>query len=152
MGFSRAWFLAIQAGVKRLTLLDVRPVRFVLVGVTGVGVNTLVVWISTAGLHLQTTVAGVLAAALSTLTNFTLNNFFTWSDRRSSDLRVVAGRLVRYYVTTGGGNLIYLAVLTVLVEILGIRLFLANFVAIGTGGVFNYWMHNVWTWGKSRRR
>jgi putative flippase GtrA len=55
-------------------------------------------------------------------------------------------------VTTGGGNLIYLAVLTALVEILGIRLFLANLVAIGTGGVFNYWMHNVWTWGKSRRR
>ncbi|MDQ7849211.1 MAG: GtrA family protein [Armatimonadota bacterium] len=142
----------VQATVRWLTVLDVRPVRFLLVGVTGVGVNTLVVWASTAGLYLQTTLAGVLAAALSTFTNFILNNFFTWSDRRSSDLRVVAGRLVRYYVTTGGGNLIYLAVLTVLVEVLGTRLFLANLVAIGTGGVFNYWVHNVWTWGKRRRR
>lgn len=152
MAYPRGLVPAFQARIRRLAVLDVRPVRFLLVGVTGVGVNMLVVWVSTAGLHLQTTVAGVLAAALSTLTNFTLNNFFTWSDRRSSDLRVVAGRLVRYYVTTGGGNLIYLAVLTMLVEVLGIRLFLANLMAIGTGGVFNYWMHNIWTWGKRRRR
>lgn len=152
MAYPRGVVPALQARVRRLAVLDVRPVRFLLVGVTGVGVNMLVVWVSKAGLHLQTTLAGALAAVLSTLTNFILNNFFTWSDRRSSDLRVVAGRLVRYYVTTGGGNLIYLAALTVLVEVLGIRLFLANLVAIGSGGVFNYWMHNVWTWGKSRPR
>ncbi len=152
MAYPRGVVPTLQARVRRLAVLDVRPVRFLLVGVTGVGVNMLVVWVSKTGLHLQTTLAGALAAVLSTLTNFILNNFFTWSDRRTSELRVVAGRLIRYYVTTGGGNLIYLAALTVLVEVVGIRLFLANLVAIGTGGVFNYWMHNVWTWGKSRPR
>ena len=138
--------MTLHDGFRRLALPDARPVRFVLVGVTGVGVNMLVIWMGTAGLHLHTTAAGVLAAVVSTFTNFTLNSIFTWRDRRSAALRLQAARLVRYYVTTGGGNVVYLGVLTMLVHTLEVRLALANLVAIAVGGAFNYLLHNAWTW------
>ena len=59
-------------------------------------------------------------------------------------------RLLRYYVTTAGGNVIYLVVLTLLART-GIPLLVANVAAIGTGGTFNYLIHNAWTWRRGER-
>ncbi len=129
-----------------------RPVRFVLVGVTGVGVSTAVLWIGTRIAGLPTVWGGALAAVISTFTNFLLNDIFTWPDRRVAGGRAKAVRLVRYYATTMLGNVIYLGVLAVLVH--WVRLFdlWANLVAIGVGGSFNYLLHNVWTWRGSERK
>ena len=125
--------------------LDTRPTRFVLVGVTGVGVSTAVLWFSTQVVALPAPVGGVAASVTSTFTNFLLNDVFTWRQRRSS-LRMRARRLVRYYSTTAAGNLLYLVVLTVLTHWLRLFVLLANLVAIAVGGAFNYLLHNAWTW------
>jgi len=126
--------------------LDTRVTRFVLVGITGVGVNTIVFWTATRGLNLTAFWSGLAASVISTGSNFLLNDAFTWRDRRGAGVGAWFGRLVRYYLTTVTGNLIYLGVLTALVH--GLRLFdlLANLVAIGVGGTFNYLIHSVWTW------
>ncbi len=132
--------------------LDTRMTRFVLVGITGVGVNTVVLWTATRGFGLTVFWAGLFASVVSTGTNFLLNDAFTWRDRRVGGLRSWAGRLIRYYVTTFMGNVIYLGALTALVH--GLRLFdlLANLVAIGVGGTFNYLLHNIWTWRGGERK
>ena len=132
--------------------LDARVTRFLLVGVTGVGVNTVVLWTATRGLGLTVFWAGLIASAVSTGTNFLLNDAFTWRDRRVGGRWPWVGRLVRYSLTTAAGNVIYLGVLTALVH--GLRLFdlLANLVAIGAGGTFNYLIHNVWTWRGGERK
>lgn len=126
-----------------------RPVRFGLVGVTGVIVNMSIVAFMDATTDLPVLFTGALAAAVSTFTNFLLNDVVTWRDRRS-----VAGtklsRMVRYYVTTAGGSLLYLCVLSVLAR-MGIRLLLANLLGIAVGGSFNYVIHNLWTWRRRER-
>ena len=137
-----------RAGASRL---DTRPTRFLLVGVTGVGVNTIVLWGATQAGGLPTLLGGVLASLTSTFTNFLLNDIFTWRDRRSASWRVKAIRMLRYYGTTAAGNLIYLAVLTVLTQRLGLFVLAANLVAIGVGGTFNYVLHNLWTWRRGER-
>ena len=145
-----------QALGRRLLILtrrlDTRLVRFLLVGITGVGVSTAVLWIATRGFGLATLWGGLLASLVSTGTNFLLNDVFTWRDRRVGGVAPWFGRLIRYYITTFAGNVIYLGVLSALVH--GLRIFdlLANLVAIGVGGTFNYLIHNLWTWRKGAHR
>jgi len=131
--------------------LDIRPIRFLLVGVTGYGVSSLVLWIARYSLGLPTVFAGVLAGIISTFTNFQLNDIFTWRDRRSRSVGEKVVRLLRYYSTTAAGMVISLAILVVLVDWVRLNLLLANFVAIGVGGTFNYVLHNIWTWRGAQR-
>ncbi len=130
--------------------LDRRPTRFLLVGISGIGVNTGVFWLATRG-GLAPFWAGLAASLVSTGTNFLLNDAFTWRDRRASGLRRTLGRMLRYYSATTVGNLIYLGVLTVLIQTVGLFYLVANLVAIGVGGTFNYLLHTVWTWRGGKR-
>lgn len=141
---------------RRLLLLvrrlDTRLLRFLLVGITGVGVSTTVLWIATRGFGLATVWGGLLASIVSTGTNFLLNDTFTWRDRRVAGAGPWFARLVRYYTTTLVGNLVYVMVLYVLVHRLRVFDLVANLVAIGVGGMFNYLIHNFWTWRPGSRQ
>jgi putative flippase GtrA len=132
-------------------MVESRPVRFLLVGVTGVGVSSAVLWVGRHPLGLPTAAAGLLSGVISTFTNFQLNDVFTWRDQRSRTTREKLVRMVRYYSTTAMGTVISLGVLVVLTDWLGIYLLLSNLVAIGVGGTFNYILHNVWTWRGGKR-
>jgi len=126
--------------------LDSRPIRFLLVGVSGVVVSTAIFWMATRLAGLAPFWAGLAAWAMSTGSNFMLNDVFTWKDRRRAGNLLWAGRMVRYYVTTLGGLAIYQGVLLVAIHGLGVFDLLANLVAIGVGGTVNYLIHNIWTW------
>ncbi len=123
-----------------------RPVRFFLVGLVGVGVNTIVLLVLVRGADVAAPIAGIFAAVISTFNNFLLNDAFTWRDRRSPSLRTKAIRLGRYYLTTSLGNVVYVGTLTLLTRMLHIEVLLANVAAIGVGGTLNYLLHNRWTW------
>ena len=132
--------------------LDGRPIRFLLVGTSGVGVSSAVLWGARHGLGLPTVAAGLLAGIVSTFTNFQLNDVFTWRDRRSRSVREKMIRLLRYYSTTAVGMVISLGVLVLLTDVLGIYLLVSNLVAIGVAGAFNYLLHNLWTWRGGKRK
>jgi dolichol-phosphate mannosyltransferase len=124
---------------------DARFWKFLLVGASGVVVNVVVFWSLTHPLRAHVVQAGIVAAALSTLTNFVLNNAFTWADRREASLSAFVQRLGKYYIATGAGNLVYLALLWGLTHV-GLVPMLSNLIAIGIGGTLNYVAHNIWTW------
>ncbi len=130
--------------------LDVRPARFLLVGSVGVVVGFVVVWVTVRLAGLSPTVGGICATVIATFTNFLLNDRFTWGDRHVPSWRVKASRLLRYYATTAGGNVVIVVVLTLLTQRLKLHYALAYLVAVGVGGMFNYFLHNHWTWGRSR--
>jgi len=124
---------------------DARLWKFLLVGASGVVVNMTVFWLMIHPLGAHVLPAGVVAGLLSTFTNFLLNNAFTWADRRDGTLSIFLQRLGKYYVATGAGYLVYLALLWGLTH-LGLVPMLANLIAIGIGGMLNYAAHNIWTW------
>jgi dolichol-phosphate mannosyltransferase len=124
---------------------DARFWKFMLVGASGVLANVAVFWLLVHPMRTPVVHAGVVAAALSTFTNFLLNNTFTWADRRAVSWSVFLRRLGKYYIATGAGNLVYLALLWGLTH-LGMVPMLANIIAIGVGGTLNYVAHNAWTW------
>ncbi len=135
-----------QSLIDLFVRLDARPVRFLLVGATGVGVSTFVLWVTVRVRGFPPAVGGICAAVIATFTNFLLNDRFTWGDRRAPSIRVKGIRLLRYYATTAAGNLIYVATLTALTQGVKLHVLIANVVAIGVGGALNYFMHNYWTW------
>ncbi|MGH7753825.1 MAG: GtrA family protein [Gemmatimonadales bacterium] len=127
-----------------------RPARFLLVGVSGVAVSMAVLWTAREIVGLSTTWGGTLAWALSTFTNFLLNDAYTWRDRRAAGWRARGRRLLRYYGTTLVGLVISVTVLVFLTDHLGVHLLASNLVAIGAGGTVNYLIHNAWTWRAGR--
>lgn len=130
--------------------LDSRPTRFFLVGVSGVVVSTMIFWVVTRLAGLAPFWAGLAAWATSTGTNFMLNDEFTWKDRRRAGNLLWARRMVRYYVTTLGGLVIYQGVLLAAIHFLRVYDLLANLAAIGVGGTVNYLIHNAWTWRRTQ--
>jgi dolichol-phosphate mannosyltransferase len=137
--------------VRHITMLaaaspeDSRVWKFLLVGASGVIVNMAVFWLFVHPFDAHVLPAGVVAGLVSTFTNFVLNNRFTWADRRVGGVGVFARRLGKYYTATAGGYVVYLGLLWGLTH-MGLAKMLANLIAVGFGGLFNYVMHNMWTW------
>lgn len=124
---------------------DSRLWKFLLVGAGGVVVNMATFWLLTQPLRVHYLHAGVVAGLVSTFTNFLLNNAYTWADRKDAALSSFVARMGKYYMATWAGYLIYLGFLWVLTHI-GLMPMVANFFAIGLGGLLNFVAHNLWTW------
>jgi dolichol-phosphate mannosyltransferase len=128
---------------------DARLWKFLLVGASGVIVNMIVFGILIGPPRVYYVLAGAVAGAVSTFTNFVLNNAFTWADRREAVWSVFLQRLGKYYVATWVGYVVYLALLWAITH-MGVAPMVSNLIAIGLGGMLNYVMHNVWTWRERR--
>lgn len=128
-----------------------RLLKFGVVGASGVLVNMGVFWLGTAVVFAaldespRNVCAGVLAVAVSILTNFLLNDAWTWRDRRSAGGRTWWGRLFRYVLVAAIAGVVQVGVLWVLSIPLGIHELIANFVGIGAGVAINFVVNNVWT-------
>jgi dolichol-phosphate mannosyltransferase len=124
---------------------DSRLWKFLLVGATGVVLDVVVFWILVHLIGVHVVAAGLAAGAAATLSNFVLNNAYTFADRRVEGLSVFFQRMGKYYVTTWAGQAVYLGLLWILTR-LGMVPMLANLIGVLVGGMLNYIVHNMWTW------
>jgi putative flippase GtrA len=117
-----------------------RAARFCLVGGTGVVINTAVLFLLSRGLGLPLPVSSAIAVELAIISNYMLNDRFTFAARRPS-LR----RLAKFNVTSLGG----LGVNVVIVWLLtrrGVYFLAANLVGIAVAVVVNYTFSVAWVW------
>ena len=122
-------------------------VKFLLVGGSGVIVNEGLLAILTEIYSLQVSVAGIIAIESSILSNFLLNNFWTWRHNRHKPFIM---RLMQYhYVALIAGSVNYLALIGL--SDIGLHHLIANLFGIGFGTVINFLLNNYWTFGKSLR-
>ena len=124
---------------------DSRLWKFLLVGTTGVILDVIAFWILVHHLGLHVIAAGLVGGAVATLSNFILNNAYTFADRHVEGPSIFFQRMGRYYVTTWAGQAVYLGLLWVLTH-LGMVPMLANLIGVLVGGMLNYVVHNMWTW------
>ena len=128
---------------QQLRMLQ-RPIRFGLVGLSGVVVNTSVLWALARGAHLPVPLASALATETAILSNFALNDSWTFRAARQQPFLM---RLLRF----NGVSLVGLAITTLLLTLLtsysGLHLLLANLLAIGGAMTWNYVVNSRWTWG-----
>lgn len=121
-----------------------RLVRFGLVGASGVLVNYALLYLLAEAAGLNHLVAAALATEGAILSNFVLNNRWTFRDRRTGVTWV--RRALRYNFFVLGGLAISVGVLAALTELAGLHYMFANLFAIGAGTLWNYAASYRWTW------
>lgn len=122
-----------------------RPVKFIAVGASGVGVNLLLLYLLTdiAGVHYAA--SAFVAIEASIITNFLLNDRWTFKDRRGSK---VFSRLLKYNAVSGAGVGVNMGIMALLVEVGGLHYLMAEFLAILGAFVWNYTLSSRYVWSK----
>ena len=123
-------------------------IKFNVVGLTGVFVNEAVLLMLASG-GLYYLYASALAIEVSILTNFVLNDLWTFRDRRHGHIAV---RLAKFNGLMIIGLAVNLAVLYACASYLGIYFALSNLVGIGVAFLVRYWLSVKYAWIKKEEK
>jgi len=127
-----------------------RFLKFAIVGGSGVVVNMGMLWLGKVfifnAMSHQSAIAwaGFFAIAISILTNFLLNDGWTWSDRRADGVRAFLVRMGKYVLVASVAGVVQWLILQGFVHV-GVHYLLSNLVGIAAGIVMNYCANNWWT-------
>ncbi|HUZ07770.1 MAG TPA: glycosyltransferase family 39 protein [Candidatus Paceibacterota bacterium] len=123
-----------------------RLARFFVVGASGVVVNMGVLVLLKEKLGLHYAIASLFAIELSILSNFTLNNAWTWHDRRTGTF---GARLLKYHLVAGFTSFcVNWSLLIFLTRFFGIDYRISNLIGIAAATVLNYVLNHKWTFRK----
>ncbi|MEE9583235.1 MAG: glycosyltransferase [Dehalococcoidales bacterium] len=123
-----------------------RFLKFSLVGISGVGVNMGLLWLLTELGGLFYLASAAIGIETSIITNFILNNYFTFADRSQPGVKSFLNRLLKFNMVSLAGLAINLAILWFLTEVPGVFYLLSNLVGIAAATLWNYLANNWWTW------
>jgi dolichol-phosphate mannosyltransferase len=124
----------------------VRLIKFVVVGGSGVLVNLASYWLLTRVVGLNAFGALAVSFEASVISNFLLNNFFTFADRRVSRTFPFVVQFVKFNIISLGGLGIQEGALWLLHTTWGINDIAAVVVGIVLATIWNYGLNSWWTW------
>ncbi|RLD92011.1 MAG: hypothetical protein DRJ29_12920 [Bacteroidetes bacterium] len=119
-------------------------IKFAIVGGSGVVVNMGLLFILTRFLSVRLEIASPIAIEVSILTNFTLNNLWTFKKRNTHV--PFWTRLFRYHLVTGLAGIVNYLALLLLVNNFGLHDMLSNLIGILIGTIITYSLNSLWTW------
>ncbi|MFC2032044.1 glycosyltransferase [Chloroflexota bacterium] len=123
-----------------------RFVKFCLVGLSGVLVNTGLLWLLTEFAGLFYLLSAAISIESSILSNFTLNDYFTFRDRRLPGAKSFLSRLVKFNLVILAGLALNMGLLWLLTEVYGVYYLLSNLCGIAVATIWNYLVNAWWTW------
>ncbi len=123
-----------------------RFIKFGAVGSTGVAVDMGLLYLLTEFAGLYYLFSAIISAETATLSNFVLNDLWTFHDRGDTGMRAVVERLGKYHAVAVTGIGIKLLFLYLLTDFGGIHYLLSNLIAIGIAFLWNYTVNALWTW------
>jgi dolichol-phosphate mannosyltransferase len=126
--------------------LAARLVKFLVVGGTGVVVNSAALYAFYQLLSLPLIVASALAVTLAIGNNFVLNDRWTFAGHHRSAWFF---RIARFSLASIGGLMLASLTLWLLVTYLGVQYVIANLVGISLGTASNLTASLMWTWARS---
>lgn len=116
-----------------------RWVKFHMVGLAGMCVHLSTLSLFSKGFGMEPAVATALAVEMAVLHNFTWHERYTWRDRCSVHWTDVAGRLIRFNLTTGMISLLgTTAIVKYLVSAHHLPVLIANIIAIPCCSMLNF--------------
>jgi dolichol-phosphate mannosyltransferase len=121
-----------------------RFLKFAVVGISGVIVNEGLLALLTEILTIRVAIAGAIAIEVSILSNFILNNFWTWQDSHDKSF---LKRLIQYHSVSIIAGLVNYVVLVGLTH-LGLHHLIANLIGIAFATLINFVLNNHWTFAK----
>ena len=118
--------------------------KYSLVGVSGVFVNLGLYLFLTRYYEISEVVAPLIAIESVLISNFILNNFWTFGKRiTQSRIRV---KFVKFHLVSGFSALINYSAFIALFLVFGLYDILANLIGIGLAAIVNYLINSNWTW------
>ncbi len=127
-----------------------RFLKFIGVGLSGVvvnlGVYTLLTRFAGLGQGYLDLIASAIAVELSIISNFILNDFFTFSDKRGKGLANFLKRLLKFNFISLIGVGIQLGSLWLFHHVIGINDIIAQAIGIIIATLWNYVGNSLWTW------
>jgi dolichol-phosphate mannosyltransferase len=130
-----------------LRLSDYRVLKFAAVGASGLLVNNGVLWLLVSRVGVLPLLAAVFAIEASILSNFALNN--VWTFRRKEHVHI-APKLLKYHSAVALGSLVNYGTLAILMGA-GLYLLAANTVGIVLGFLLNYLLSEAFVWNRPQR-
>ncbi len=82
------------------------------------------------------------------ISNFTLNNFFTFSDRNTGGIAGYLKRLVNFNLICLVGGLIQIGIANLFAVTFGVYALIAVLIGIVVAFIWNYLLNNFLTWKK----
>jgi len=121
-------------------------IKFILVGLSGVVVNEGAYWLLTrfGGLAAYDYLAVVIGIEVSIITNFILNDTFTFAKRRAG--KSFLGRLLKFNLICLAGAGIQWGIFMLFTRLFGVYDLLSNFIGIVVAFLWNYFFSRNWTW------
>jgi len=135
-----------------------RFIKFALVGGSGVFVNVGLYWLLTrfagfaplddtaTGSILSGNLAMIISIETSIITNFLLNNYFTFADRNTGGIKALIGRLLNFNMISLVGAFIQIGMMNLLTVGFGLYDLFSLVIAIIIAMMWNYLLNNWWTW------
>jgi dolichol-phosphate mannosyltransferase len=121
--------------------------KFIFVGLTGTGVNIGVYWLLTrftGAFASLDWVAVIIGIEVSIITNFILNDTFTFSARRSG--KTFIGRLLKFNLICLTGAAIQWGIFMLFTRVFSVFDVLSDFIGIVIAFLWNYFINRSWTW------
>jgi putative flippase GtrA len=131
----------VTTAVGRLRQIVKPAPRFAVVGLLGVGVNMTGLRALYGSAHLPLPLASLLSAELAVVSNFFLNDRWTFGRRRPSMVR-----FTKFNLSSIVALLVNVALLSLLVA-WGTHYLIANLVGIVAGAAWNFGASASWIWG-----
>jgi dolichol-phosphate mannosyltransferase len=125
---------------------DVRFLKFIAVGASGVIVNEGLLFLLKEFAGLALSVASPFAIEASIISNFLLNDAFTFRDRRMAGAGPFMKRLGKFNMVSLAGATVNYGIFLLLTNIFGIHYLISNLVGIAVATMINYLVNNWWTW------
>ena len=123
-----------------------RIIKFLAVGLSGIIVNQGLLWLLTDFAGLKYYYSAIFSIEASIITNFLLNDFFTFADRRSGKARSLLGRLLKFNLICLSGAGIQYGLLLLFTDVFGVYYLLSSLIGIGVAFIWNYFVNSLWTW------
>ena len=123
-----------------------RFIKFIAVGLSGVLVNLGAYWLFTRALGLNNYVSVAFSFEASVVSNFLLNNFFTFRDRRGQGALTLFIRFIKFNIISLGGFLIQEGSLWLFNGVLGIHDVVAVGIGIIIATLWNFFLNSWFTW------
>ena len=123
-------------------------IKYSLVGLSGVGVNLGIYALLTRYYDLSEAIAPIFSIEAAIISNFLLNNFWTFGKRlNQSRIRV---KFFKFHLVSGLAAIINYLVFFILFFTFGIYDILANLIGIAFAAVVNYLINSNWTWKNNK--
>jgi len=122
-----------------------RFLSFTLVGVSGIVVNSAILFYLKEFLDVPISVASLVAIQTAIINNFIWNRKFTWTDREMRGLAAIRTGLMKFTLVSWVAGGLNWVILLLLHHLGGIHYLLANLMAIFVASVLNYFLNDLWT-------